>query len=300
MAAGSAVSAHSSHPRVRFFRERLAELVKPSLSVREKPKPLDWDDKKITAAWLGHSTVLINFYGVKILTDPVLCSRVGASVGLGTLGPLRRQACALKPNDLPKIDLALVSHAHLDHLDIRSLSALRGQPKLVSARNTADLFEETGLKKPSELGWGDKKLVETASGEVEIEAFEVKHWGARWRHDTQRGYNGYVIRRGGKQIIFGGDTARCDGFKALHGKGGYEFACMPIGAYNPFIHAHCNPEQALEMANQAGADRILPMHFYTFRFGRELHTEPLERLETALGSHGDRLGWREAGQTLSI
>jgi L-ascorbate metabolism protein UlaG (beta-lactamase superfamily) len=299
-AAGATVSAHAGHPRIRFFRERLAELVKPALGVRQKPEPLAWDDKKITASWLGHATVLINFHGVKIITDPVLFSRVGASTGLGTLGPLRRQACALAPAELPKIDLALVSHAHLDHLDTRSLKALRGSPALVTARNTADLFRETRFKAPVELGWGERKTIETSGGEIEIQAFEVKHWGARWRHDTQRGYNGYVLRREGRQIVFGGDTAQCDGFKGIHRAAGYDFACMPIGAYNPFIHSHCNPEEALAMANDAGADRIMPMHFYTFRFGRELCTEPLERLETALGSHTDRLGWRQAGETFSV
>jgi L-ascorbate metabolism protein UlaG (beta-lactamase superfamily) len=298
-AAGAAISADPVHPRVRFFRERLAELVKPALGVKQKPDPSIWDDRKITATWLGHATVLINFCGIKIITDPVLFSRVGASLGVGTLGPLRRQACALASRELPEIDLALVSHAHLDHLDLRSLNALRGKPALVTARNTRDLFRETRIKSPVELGWGERSIIETKHGEVEVQAFEVRHWGARWRHDTQRGYNGYVLRRGNRQIIFGGDTARCDGFKAIHRNGGYELACMPIGAYNPFIHSHCNPEEALAMANEAGADRIMPVHFYTFRFGRELCTEPLERLESALGSHTDRLGWREAGQTFS-
>lgn len=301
MAAGTgAISLQSATPRARFFRERLAELIKPAHGVKQKPAPLEWDDNKVTASWLGHASVLINFYGIKILTDPVLFSRVGAAFGWGTFGPLRRQACALKPSELPKIDLALLSHAHLDHFDLPSLNALPGHPKAVSARNTADLFTETKIRSVTELGWGDKAVVTTPSGDLQVEAFEVKHWGARWRHDKQRGYNGYILSRGGKKIIFGGDTAVCDGFKGIHDKGPFEFACMPIGAYNPFIYSHCNPEQALQMSNEAGAERILPMHFYTFRFGRELCTEPIERLEAALGTHADRLGWREAGATFTV
>jgi L-ascorbate metabolism protein UlaG (beta-lactamase superfamily) len=74
---------------------------------------------------------------------------------------------------------------------------------------------------------------------------------------------------------------------------------MPIGAYNPYINSHCNPEQALQMANDARAERILPMHHYTFRFGRERSHEPIERLETALNGEAERLGWKEAGQTYS-
>ena len=79
----------------------------------------------------------------------------------------------------------------------------------------------------------------------------MRHWGARWRHDTQRGYNGYIVQRGDKKIIFGGDTAMSSGFKGIHNKGPFEFACMPIGAYNPYINSHCTPEQALQMANDA-------------------------------------------------
>ncbi|MGZ8920735.1 MAG: MBL fold metallo-hydrolase, partial [Limisphaerales bacterium] len=110
----------------------------------------------------------------------------------------------------------------------------------------------------------------------------------------------YIVSRNGKKIIFGGDTAMSEGFKGIHGKGPFEFACMPIGAYKPFIWSHCNPEQALQMANEAGAKHVLPMHYYTFRFGRELSNEPIERLQTALNGETDRLGWREAGETFVL
>jgi L-ascorbate metabolism protein UlaG (beta-lactamase superfamily) len=201
---------------------------------------------------------------------------------------------------LPKIDLVLLSHAHLDHLDIRSLDSLKGSVHAVTARNTSDLVAETRIKKVTELGWDEKTVVNTANGDAEVTAFEVKHWGARWRRDTHRGYNGYIVSRNGKKIVFGGDTALTDSFKGIRGKGPFEFACMPIGAYDPFIWSHCNPEQALQMANDAGAKHVLPMHYYTFRFGRERSNEPIERLETALKGENDRLGWREAGETFVL
>ena len=299
--AGGVTSLQSStNPTVRFLRERAAELAKPSFTTRHVPKPASWDNNRITASLLGHATVLINFEGMNIITDPVLFQRIGAQSIFGTLGPIRRQACALEPDALPKIDLVLLSHAHLDHFDIRSLNALNPSAKAVTARNTLDLFRETRIQGATELGWGEKTVVHTAHGDAEVEAFEVKHWGARWRHDSHRGYNGYIISRNGKRIIFGGDTAMTDGFRNIRGKGPFEFACMPIGAYNPFIHSHCNPEQALQMANDAGARYVLPMHYYTFRFGRELSTEPIERLETALKGEGERLAWREAGETFEL
>jgi L-ascorbate metabolism protein UlaG (beta-lactamase superfamily) len=297
---GSVGSLQAGSPGMRFITQRMAELAKPSRSPRFRPAPESWHNDKITAAWLGHATVLINFQGLNIITDPVLFSRIGAQSAIGTVGPIRRQACALKARELPRIDLVLLSHAHLDHLDFPSLRVLPGRPFAVTATNTGDLLRDTRIKQFAELSWGERYLLETPNGEAEIEAFEVKHWGARWRHDSQRGYNGYIVKRGGQKIIFGGDTALCAGFKGIHGKGPFEFACMPIGAYNPYIHSHCNPEQALQMANEAGAKYILPMHHYTFRFGRELSSEPIERLQTALASESERLGWREAGQTFTV
>ena len=172
---------------------------------------------------------------------------MGANFGLGTIGPLRRQTCALKAKQLPKIDLVLLSHAHLDHFDIPSLSNLPGSPTAVTAKNTSDLLSDTPIRKFTELKWGEKSVVHTDNGDAEVEAFQVRHSGYRWRHDTQRGY-GATVSRGGKKVIFGGDTAICNGFKEIRNKGPFEFACMPIGAYKPWIMSHCNPEQALQMA----------------------------------------------------
>lgn len=299
LASGASLQSSSS-PGVRFLAQRMAELAKPAVTPRFRPEPAEWSNSRITAAWLGHATVLINFEGLNIITDPVLFSRIGAQSVLGTVGPIRRQACALKPSELPLIDLVLLSHAHMDHFDFPSLRALPGKPFAVTARNTADLLLDTGLKRYSELSWGERQMVETRNGDVLVEAFEVQHWGARWRHDIQRGYNGYIISRGDKKIIFGGDTAMSDGFRGIRGKGPFELAFMPIGAYNPYIHNHCNPEQALQMSNDAGARYLLPMHHFTFRFGRELSHEPIERFQLALRGETDRLGWREAGETFSL
>src|SRR5438552_12792871 len=85
------------------------------------PDPGAWSDNSITLAWLGHATVLINFYGVRVLTDPALFPRIGVDVRLTTVGPLRLTACALPAARLPDIDVVLLSHAHFDHLDTASL-----------------------------------------------------------------------------------------------------------------------------------------------------------------------------------
>src|ERR1041385_6059305 len=144
-----------------------------------KPDPARWSDNGITLSWIGHSTVLINFYGLYILTDPAFGRHIGISVGVGTLGPKRYVAPALKLGELPPIDLVLLSHAHMDHMDLPSLRKFPAQTPTVTAKVTSDVLQGTPLKQITELGWGGRTTVRCARGEVEIEAFEVKHWGQR-------------------------------------------------------------------------------------------------------------------------
>jgi L-ascorbate metabolism protein UlaG (beta-lactamase superfamily) len=277
-----------------FIEETRRDLLNPTGC----PTPHTWDSNTITAAWLGHASVLINFYGVTILTDPVLFGRIGADTPFGTVGPKRLIQPALTPKQLPHVDVVLLSHAHMDHLDPATLRCLPATTKAVTAHSTADLLRDMEFKRPTELRWGQKSRIATANGDVEIEAFEVNHWGSRWKYDKQRGYNGYILSREGKKIIFGGDTAWSDSFAALKSKGPFECAIMPIGAYDPWIFAHCSPEQAVKMANQAGADRFLPIHFNTFPFGREGTSEPLERMDAAIAQ--ERVGWRRVGETFCL
>jgi L-ascorbate metabolism protein UlaG (beta-lactamase superfamily) len=299
-ASGALALQNAQGATARFIAERLGDIGKPCAKSKHHPRPSDWSDSAVTASWLGHSTVLINFLGVNIITDPVLYSRIGASTGIGTIGPIRRIDCALHRGELPRIDMALLSHAHLDHFDIPSLRCLKPTTRAVTAANTSDLFRDTPLRKVHELRWGEKTVVQTDSGDVEVEAFQVKHWGARWRTDTQRGYNGYLLSRGGKKILFGGDTAMSATFSELKSKGPFDLALMPIGAYQPWIMSHCNPEQALEMANAAGARHFLPIHHSTFRLGREVCAEPMERLKTALQNEPERLALEEVGETFQL
>jgi L-ascorbate metabolism protein UlaG (beta-lactamase superfamily) len=256
---------------------------------------LAWDPNKITAAWLGHSTVLINFYGLTILTDPVLFSRIGVDLRLATVGPKRLVRSALTWKALPPIDLILLSHAHFDHLDLSTLKRFSASTQVVTAHSTADLLEGTRLRHVEELSWGNKTTIKTTHGELLVHAFTVKHWGARVRRDTFRGYNGYVLAREGKRIIFGGDTAMSDSFRALRPSGPFELAIMPIGAYQPWIRSHCTPEEAVAMANAAGAEHLLPVHHKTFLLGREAVNEPIQRLEAAIES--ERLALRDIGET---
>jgi L-ascorbate metabolism protein UlaG (beta-lactamase superfamily) len=116
--------------------------------------------------------------------------------------------------------------------------------------------------------------------------------------DTYRGYNGYLIETPHYRVVFGGDTAITGTFRQLRASRRLDLAIMPIGAYNPWIRAHCTPEEALQMANDAGAELILPVHHQTFPLSREPRLEPIERLFSALSSMPERLAWQEIGQEI--
>jgi len=269
-------------------------------SAPHTPDPASWADNAITLAWLGHATVLINFYGVRVLTDPALFPRIGVDAWITSIGPRRLVSCALPPSQLPEIDLVLVSHAHFDHLDTPSLAAVRGRPAALMAKGTSDLLPRKRYSSVRELGWGESVRIDSSRGDLEVRAIEVKHWGARLGRDTYRGYNGYILRRERRALLFGGDTAQTPLFKSYRRDGPYEAAIMPIGAYDPWIRNHCSPEQSVAMADAAGARLFVPVHHKTFQLSHEPFDEPIERTEAALAAEADRLVVREAGDTVRV
>jgi L-ascorbate metabolism protein UlaG (beta-lactamase superfamily) len=289
--AGLGFTAWRAAPR--FWQQFSKEIGRPILDAPERPRPREWPAHGLHAAWLGHSTVLLNVDGTTILTDPVFSDRIGLNFGPLTLGLKRLVAPAVKLRQLPRIDVVLLSHAHMDHFDIPSLRALEDRRvTVVTARNTSDLLRPERYGRVQELGWSQSARV----GPLRITAFEVNHWGARMRSDTYRGYNGYVIEAAGRRILFAGDTADTTLFRPLRSSRPFDLAIMPIGAYNPWIRYHCTPEQAWRMANEAGAEIVLPVHQQTFQLSSEPAAEPMERLYQAAGPHADRIAVSRIGQ----
>ncbi|MBM3739337.1 MAG: MBL fold metallo-hydrolase [Acidobacteria bacterium] len=294
-AGGLVAAAYRASP---MFWSRVAEDVRRDvLSPPRIPDPSKWPSTGIHAAWLGHSTVLMKIDGMTVITDPVFSNRAGIDLWIATLGIKRLVHPALPVRKLPKIDLILLSHAHMDHFDLPSLRALEGpDTQVITASQTSDLLRVDRYQRVSEAGWGTAVQV----GPLRVSGFEVKHWGARIRSDTWRGYNGYVIETGRYRVMFGGDTAFTTSFAQVKQSKPVNLAIMPIGAYNPWIRAHCNPEQALKMADLAGAEAVLPVHHKTFKLSHEPVNEPIDRLVTAAGSSADRVVVKDIGHEVHL
>src|SRR5438309_2785327 len=140
----------SNQRSARLLRMFVADSRRSILPAPAKPDPAKWSDNQVTLAWLGHSTVLINLYGIRILTDPAFGKRVGISLGLGTAGPKRYISPALSLKELPPIDVVLLSHGHMDHMDLPSLRRLSKAPLAVTAKLTRDILAGTGLREITE------------------------------------------------------------------------------------------------------------------------------------------------------
>ncbi|HUJ22829.1 MAG TPA: MBL fold metallo-hydrolase [Bryobacteraceae bacterium] len=280
-----------------FWQQYAREFRRPIRFPAAIPKPHTWPDRGLHAAWLGHSTVLLKIEGMTILTDPVFSNRVGLNFGPMTLGLKRITAPALSIRQTPRADLILLSHAHMDHFDLPSLRALEHKrTAVITASRTSDLLRADRYAVVRELGWGEHARI----GAAQVRAVEVKHWGARMRTDTYRGYNGYLIEVGRYRVLFAGDTAGTNAFRSLRSSAPVDLAIMPIGAYNPWIYAHCTPEQAWHMGNDAGAEFFIPVHHQTFQLSREPFYEPIERFQTVSRNHCHRVAVTRIGQEFHV
>ena len=260
----------------------------------QRPEPTSWLDHQLTLSWLGHATVLMNFHGSWLLTDPALERRIGIGRGLAKLGPRRLVEPGLRPRELPRLDLLLLSHAHMDHTDLGTLRFLRRDVPVVVQPGNQDLVRR--FKKVHELAWGESADL----GGVQVESTEARHWGARMITDRHRGYGGYLIQRAGRTILFAGDTAYTDVLTRLGRRGRIDLAILPIGAYDPWIDNHASPEQAWVMFRRLGAEYVLPIHHSTFRLSREPVEEPLQRFLQAAGTERWRVIGREVGETWTL
>ncbi len=271
-------------------------VLQTSVPASVRPDPATWSASNLTIAYVGHATVLIDFGGTRILTDPAFFERIGLSFGAVTLGPKRVVRAALALEDLPSLDAVVVSHAHLDSLDLPTLARLQGAPLLVLPARTEDVVSGLEFPRVVELGWGEQ----VAAGAVTIEAVEVDHWGKRWPWERWRGYNGYLFSRGDVRVLFASDTAYTAKLGAFGVARGVTVAIVGNGAYDPWIANHADPEQVWRMFEESGAQYLLPVHWDTFRLGKEPLGDAMQRLLAAAGSRSERVVIRQIGDTWTM
>lgn len=254
-----------------------------------QPEPSAWPDTAITAAWLGHATVLLNYLGTWLITDPVLTNRIGVRIAGLTLGPRRLTRPALRVRDIPGLDLILISHAHMDHLDLATLARLPRRTRVVTHRGVGDLLRH--FEQVDEIDWGQQLNHDG----MMIEGVGARHWGARTLKDRQRGFGGFLLEKPGSSILYAGDTAYTDLY-AAYAQRRIDLAILPIGAYDPWIANHANPEEAWAMSRDMAAKYVMPVHHSTFRLSREPMEEPMDRFLKVAGEEAWRVVGREIGQ----
>lgn len=284
-------------PSLSFIRRMIFDGRGDPAAPRDRPNPAAWKDDALTGSCLGHSTVLLNFHGVRVLTDPVFSKRVGIGFTPFILGPKRHAQPALWAREIPPPDVLVISHAHFDHLDRPSLRQFSRDTLVVTARATADLLKR--FRFVHELGWGESITLAPRGRAIRFTALEVAHWGARMMRDEHRGYNGYLVEREGRRVCFAGDTAYTPAFSRLRAEPP-DLMLMPIGAYDPWIRAHCSPEQAVAMTNDAGGHYLVPVHHQTFKLSAEPMDEPARRLRKALEHEPHRLLALNVGETFHV
>lgn len=260
------------------------------------------DNCKDEWIWLGHASFYLSLEHTTFLLDPVLFNRVGPSLGPITFGIKRLVGAPVRATQLPRLDFLLISHAHFDHLDIRSLRCLaRGNaPKVVlTSQGASKLLRPIFNAKTEirELTDDRPYAISSETSVVCIRARLVNHRGSRWRGNTHQKTNAYIIQAGSRRVLYVGDIAHdAPTLEWLRVEEPVDVAFLPIGAYNPFLHHHVSPEQAVEIALASRAKILVPHHHSTFALSYEPLTEPLERLVAAAQGHDFKLAIPALGE----
>jgi L-ascorbate metabolism protein UlaG (beta-lactamase superfamily) len=279
-----------------FWRVVRHSLVTPTTGVPQKM--VDAMPAELGITFIGHAGFLIQIAGKNVLVDPNFANWIFI------LKRLRRPGLRLR--ELPPIDYVLVSHAHFDHLHKPSLRAiarltrkLQGvPPQIIVPKHVGEIVDRLGFARVIEMEWW--QTMRDASG-LEITHTPANHWGARLIHDDHRGFGGFVLRAGEHSVYHAGDTAYFSGFAEIGRRLRPEIALLPIGAYEPpsFRNVHTSPEDALQAFLELGAERMIPMHYGTFRLSHEPMDEPVPRLLAAAekAGVGERVQVLREGET---
>jgi L-ascorbate metabolism protein UlaG (beta-lactamase superfamily) len=251
------------------------------------PPPDSVSAGEIAVTYIGHATVLLQFLGSNVLTDPNFSERAGP---FNWLGPRRVRNPGVAFENLPPIDIVLLSHNHYDHMDLPSLRRLRERwnPPIVTGLGNGAYLARKGISGSIELDWWQQ--CEPRPG-LRITYVPAQHWSSRGLFDRRRMlWGGHMVGSEAGRVYFAGDTGYPGHFGEIRKRfGPPDVALLPIGAYEPrwFMAAqHINPEEAVRAHRELEARFSVAIHFGTFRLSEEAIDEPVAALQAALQEHG--------------
>jgi len=260
--------------------------------------------------WLGHVSTLLQVAGLNILMDPTLAEFAGP---MGRVGAPRRVPAPLTPEQLPPIDLVLISHNHYDHLcdaTITRLLAAGQKPRFFVPQGLKVWFETRGIADVTEMEWWRTQQLSNA---VQLHFTPAQHWSRRTPWDTNASlWGGYMLTwdRPDAQpwrFLFPGDTGYSADFKAIRQRlGAVDFLALPIGAYLPrdFMQPmHVNPADAVQLMLDLEAKQAMGVHWGTFMLTQEAFDQPPRDLAEALEEKGlpqDRVWLMRHGESRHI
>ncbi|MDR2008170.1 MAG: MBL fold metallo-hydrolase [Alphaproteobacteria bacterium] len=239
--------------------------------------------------FINHSTVLIQTNGLNIITDPIYSQRAGIFM----FGPKRVHLPGIAFENLPKIDIILLSHDHYDHFNNETLKKLykRDNPLVITPAGNDYLLKKLNKNfRVAPLLWGESTTV----GNVKITLTKAYHWSRRGLNDMNKAlWGGFIVQTPTKTIYFAGDTSFGNEngaiFKEIHEKfPNIDLAFLPIGAYLPYDFmrkGHTSPEDAVNIHRLLHAKKSVAVHFGTFQLSAEKRLQPVEDLEIAKKKH---------------
>jgi N-acyl-phosphatidylethanolamine-hydrolysing phospholipase D len=236
-----------------------------------------------TATWIGHSAFLVQLAGKNVLVDPQFSQRASP---VQFAGPKRIVELPITIEELPPIDLVLVSHNHYDHLDVDSVKRLAalptGSPLFLVPLGLKSWFNGLGIERVEEYDWWQSRV----EGPLKLTLVPVQHWSKRTLWDTNKTlWGGWVIEGGGLKVIHTGDLGYSRDARDIGERlGPFDMAFIPIGAYAPrwFMKTmHVDPAEAVQLRADLRASRAVGMHWGTFE---NLTDEPLDEPPAVLAS----------------
>ncbi|HEX7270919.1 MAG TPA: MBL fold metallo-hydrolase [Casimicrobiaceae bacterium] len=255
--------------------------------IPEKPLPAAdprevWRRKPqsgLRATWLGHSTVLIEIDGRRVLTDPVWGERASPS---RLIGPKRFQPVPVALRSLPPIDLVVVSHDHYDHLDYPTIRALaKLDVPFVTSLGVGAHLEAWGVRpeRIAELDWWESYALPDA--ELTVIAAPSQHFSGRGLRDRNATlWSSMVVRSSRHVVFFSGDTGLTTEYATIRERlGPFDLVMLEVGGHHPsWGHIHLGPENALEALKLLGSAPFLPVHWGTFSLAMHAWDQPPETL----------------------